>query len=175
MKILISRLPEQPVNWRSFLFREYDGRKIEILTVNDFRFAWRSQLQRLRNLTQDLRDMGISVAGTDSTKFITDKPIQKRSAVLTPEQQPPRKSNKAVPDLSCTGCGRTNHLVDTCQFGSSIFFNPIKVAYRDSAKFAEFRRIHPTATVVPSSKDSTGIVGKSTSGSSSTATSVPKS
>jgi hypothetical protein len=41
-KLLISRLPEQSVNWQAILFREFGTRKVIIETVSDFRFVWKA-------------------------------------------------------------------------------------------------------------------------------------
>jgi hypothetical protein len=53
-KLLISRLPEQPVNWQAILFREFKGEVPVITTIEDFRFILRAQLNRLRDLAQDM-------------------------------------------------------------------------------------------------------------------------
>jgi hypothetical protein len=38
-KLLISRLPEQPVNWQAILFRDFKGEVPVIITIEDFRFV----------------------------------------------------------------------------------------------------------------------------------------
>jgi hypothetical protein len=35
-KLLISRLPEQPLNWQAILFREFKGEVPVIITIEDF-------------------------------------------------------------------------------------------------------------------------------------------
>ena len=40
--LLISRLPEQPINWRAIPFRQFDGIKLTVCSVNDFRFPWKA-------------------------------------------------------------------------------------------------------------------------------------
>jgi hypothetical protein len=38
-KLLISRLPEQPLNWQAILFRDFKGEVPVIITIEDFRFV----------------------------------------------------------------------------------------------------------------------------------------
>ena len=45
-KLSISRLPEQPINWRAILFRDFNGQKFSIETVEDFRFVWKGIVVR---------------------------------------------------------------------------------------------------------------------------------
>ena len=49
-KILIDKLPAEPINWRSVLYCTLD-RMPRLITVDDFRFVWRAQLRKLREAT----------------------------------------------------------------------------------------------------------------------------
>ena len=61
-KLLISRLPDQPINWQSILFRDIGNRKVgSIETVSDFRFIWLAQL--------DCSSKASSKAGSSRSKF----------------------------------------------------------------------------------------------------------
>jgi hypothetical protein len=44
VQILISRLPELPVNWRAILQRLINGQEVHITAVKGFRFTWLTQL-----------------------------------------------------------------------------------------------------------------------------------
>ena len=149
-KLLISRLPEQPINWQAILFREFGTRKVIIETVSDFRFVWKAQLERLRNQAQDMRDIGWVLVGNENTKHIPDKPIRKRLYSSTSEQAQPVKVKKLDEKLLCTGCGRPNHNVETCRFKGTKFFNSTQTPYKLSTTYAFLRHIYPTATVAPS-------------------------
>jgi hypothetical protein len=45
-RLLISRLPEQPVNWQALIYRPFNGEVPVIITVDDFRFVLRAQIKR---------------------------------------------------------------------------------------------------------------------------------
>jgi hypothetical protein len=105
-KLLISRLPEQPINWQAILFREFGTRKVIIETVSDFRFVWKAQLERLRNQAQDMRDIGWVLVGNENTKHIPDKPIRKRLNSSASDPAQPVKVKKLDEKVLCTGCGR---------------------------------------------------------------------
>jgi hypothetical protein len=53
-KILIEKLPLEPVNYRGVLHRTLD-RPPRLITVNDFRFVWLAQLDRIRDQIEALR------------------------------------------------------------------------------------------------------------------------
>jgi hypothetical protein len=46
VQILISRLPELPINWRAILQRLINVQKVLITTVKGFRFTWLTQLAK---------------------------------------------------------------------------------------------------------------------------------
>jgi hypothetical protein len=48
VQILISRLPELPINWRALLQRLINGQEVHITTVKGFRFTWLTQLAKAR-------------------------------------------------------------------------------------------------------------------------------
>jgi hypothetical protein len=149
-QLLISRLPEQPINWQAILFREFGTRKEKIETVSDFRFVWKAQLERLRNQAQDMRDIGWVLVGNENTKHIPDKPIRKRLYSSASDQGQPVKVKKLDVKLLCTGCGRPNHNVETCRFKNTKFFNSTQTPDKLSTTYAFLHHIYPTATVAPS-------------------------
>jgi hypothetical protein len=53
-KILIEKLPVEPINYRSVLYRSLD-RPPRLITVNDFRFVWLAQLDRIRDQIEALK------------------------------------------------------------------------------------------------------------------------
>jgi hypothetical protein len=53
-KILIDKLPVEPVNFRSVLHRHID-RTPRLVTVNDFRFVWLAHLDRIRDQIEALQ------------------------------------------------------------------------------------------------------------------------
>jgi hypothetical protein len=48
VKILTSRLPELPINWRIILSQLRNGAEVNLATVNGFRVTWLAQLDRAR-------------------------------------------------------------------------------------------------------------------------------
>ena len=116
-KLLISRLPDQPINWQSILFRDIGNRKVgSIETVSDFRFIWLAQLDCLRNKAQDMRDIGWTLIGSGNTKQVLDKVIRKRHPSPSDDQPKSKKPATTVDTVTCTGCGRANHMLETCQW-----------------------------------------------------------
>ena len=150
-KLLISRLPDQPINWQSILFRDIGNRKVgSIDTVSDFRFIWLAQLECLRNKAQDMRDIGWTLIGSDNTKQVPDKVIRKRHPPPSDDQPRSKKPATTVDTVTCTGCGRANHMLETCHFKETKFFNTTDQPYHKSAVYKLLRQQYPTATVAPS-------------------------
>jgi hypothetical protein len=150
--LLISRLPEQPVYYRTMCFRPFNSVKPVIETVEDFRSVWKAQLESIRDQAQDVRDVGWILQGTDQTKHLVDKLIRKRSSATISDPPLTQKSSKLVDNPLCTGCGRSNHTVDSCHFKSSPYYNATDKAYTASASYVELRRAYPTMTLAPSAK-----------------------
>ena len=154
--LLISRLPEQPINWQAILFREFKGQVPVITTIEDFRFVLRAQLSRLRDLAQDMRDVGWTLTGSDQTRHLAEKPIRKRpvpnSSIPSSEQPLQKKSSKIIVEPTCTGCGRNNHVVQTCHFKDSPYYNSSSLAYTLSEAYLKLRRDFPTTSLAPSGK-----------------------
>ena len=48
VKILTSRLPEQPINWRAILSPKINGKDVNLKTINGFRLTWLAQLAKAR-------------------------------------------------------------------------------------------------------------------------------
>ena len=173
-KLLISRLPEQPVNWQAILFREFKGEVPIITTIEDFRFVLRAQLNRLRDLAQDMRDIGWTLIGSDHTRYLKEKPIRKRpvpnSSIPSGEQPLQKKSSKIILDPTCTGCGRNNHTVEFCHFKGSPYYNSSNELYSKSEAFVKLRRDFPTTILAPSVKflaeNAAKVAEKATSSSS---------
>jgi hypothetical protein len=174
-KLLISRLPEQPINWQAILFREFKGEVPNIITIEDFRFIFRAQLNRLRDLAQDMRDVGWTLTGSDQTRYLKEKPIRKHpvpnSSIPSDEQPVQKKSSNSTVDTLCTGCGRNNHTVESCHFKTSPYYNSSDVPYRTSQAFVKLRRDYPTNVLAPSGKyiaeNPLKVAEKATSSSSS--------
>jgi hypothetical protein len=169
-KLVISRLPEQPINWQAILFREFKGEVPVITTIDDFRFVLRAQLNRLRNLAQDMRDIDWTLIGSDQTRYLKEKLIRKRPdpnpSTTSSEQPLQKKSSKIIVDPTCTGCGRNNHTVDTLR----AHYNSSDELYIKSAAFENLRRDFSTTVLAPSAKflaeNASKLAEKTTSSSS---------
>jgi hypothetical protein len=77
VKILTSRLPELPINWRIILSRLINGAEVNITTVNGFRVTWLAQLDRARLAKEQAEEYGFDVNFTSNTRLNVDKPIPK--------------------------------------------------------------------------------------------------
>jgi hypothetical protein len=102
-------------------------------------------------------EYGYIVNYSEHTRQLVDKPIKKR--------QPIDESSTAK--VLCTGCGRDNHLVATCRFKSTEFFNSYPYAYKGSKAHALLIAKYPDATVIPFSELSKKTPHSSSSRSSS--------
>jgi hypothetical protein len=109
-------------------------------------------LKRIRDQAQDMRDVGWILQGTDQTKHLVDKPIRKRSSATISDPPVTQKSSKLVDNPLCTGCGRSNHTVDSCHFKTSPYYNATDKVYSASAAYVELSRTYPTMTLAPSAK-----------------------
>jgi hypothetical protein len=162
-KLLISRLPENPVNWRAVLFRPYNGHEISILTVEDFCVTWLAQLRKVRDSITDISQLGMRVNYEPPSKQLSFDSFKKRSHSEVDTPVIPFKAKKLVSnksespfkkiksDLLCTGCGRLGHIFQTCRFVKSLFFNNSDtIPYVGSAGHALLQDKHPGATSIPS-------------------------
>jgi hypothetical protein len=153
---LIARLPQHPVNWQAIIVRPFDGQVPVIETIEDFRYVLQAQLIRLRNLAQDMRDVGFHLVGSDHTKFQDERPIRKRSvpnsSTSLGDQPLQKKSTKPTVDPTCTGCGRNNHTVESCHFKGSPYYNASNELYSKSVAYTKLRRDFPTTVLAPSQK-----------------------
>ena len=96
-RLLFSRLPDQPINWQSILYRDIGNRKVlAIETVSDFHFIWLAQLECLRNKAQNMRDIGWTLIGSHNTKQVPDKVIRKRHN--PPSDDQPKSMKPATVD-----------------------------------------------------------------------------
>jgi Reverse transcriptase (RNA-dependent DNA polymerase) len=99
-----------------------------------------------------MRDVGYILQGTDHTKHFADKPIRKRPSPTHSEAPLQKKTAVSDTDTLCTGCGRNNHIVSTCHFKTSPYYNATDKAYTASAAYVELRRDYPTTSLAPSAK-----------------------
>jgi hypothetical protein len=122
VQILISRLPEVPINWRAILQRLIDGPHY---TVKVFRFTWLTQLAEARQVKEMAEEYGYTVNYSEHTRQLADKLIKKKQSV----DESSRTTTTSTAKVLCSGCGRDNHLVATCRFKSTGFFNSYPFAY----------------------------------------------
>ena len=162
-QILISRLPELPINWRAILQRLINGQEVHITTVKSFRFTWLTQLAKARQIKEMAEEYGYIVNYSEHTRQLADKPIRKKQSV----DESSRTTTTSTAKVLCSGCGRDNHLVATCRFKSTEFFNSYPYAYKGSKAHAMLIAKYPDATVIPFSELSKEIPRSSASGSSS--------
>ena len=96
------------------------------------------------------------------TRLNVDKPIPKKAAV----SEKPSTSSKSASGLVCSGCGNSNHMVDTCRFRSSEFFNSYPYAYKGSNAHKKLLATYPDVSAIPFSLLPKGKSTSSSSGSS---------
>ena len=145
VKILTSRLPEQPINWRAILSRKINGKDVNLKTVNGFRLTWLAQLAKARRVREHAMEFGYEVNYTANTRYMKDPPIKKKLPYYRIES-PMIQDVKKTP---CTGCGRDNHSVTKCRFKKSPFFNHSPVAFKNSEAYKTLLEKHPKASVIP--------------------------
>jgi transposase InsO family protein len=145
VKILTSRLPEQPINWRAILSRKINGKDVNLKTVNGFRLTWLAQLAKARSVREHAMEFGYEVNYTAHTRYMKDPPIKKK----LPYYQFKTPTNIDVQKTSCTGCGRDYHSVAKCRFKKSEFFNHSPVTFIGSEAHKALLAKHPNAKVIP--------------------------
>ena len=138
------------------IYRDFNEEIPVIITVEDFRFILRPQINRLRDFDQDMRDVGWTLIGSDQTRHLKEKPIRKHpvpnSSMPSSEQPLQKKSSKSIVDPTCIGCGRNNHTVESCHFKGSPYYNSSDQLYSKSEAFVKLRRDFPTNVLAPSAK-----------------------
>ena len=149
VKILTSRLPEQPINWRAILSRKINGKDVNLKTINGFRLTWLAQLAKARSVREHAMEFGYEVNYTANTRYMKDPPIRKKLAYN--QTKSPTSTN--AEKISCTGCGRDYHSVTKCRFKQSQFFNHLPVAFKDSEAHKALLAKHPNASVIPFSEN----------------------
>jgi hypothetical protein len=81
-----------------------------------------------------------------------------------------KKLSEIIVDPTCTGCGRNNHTVESCNFKGSPYYNSSDELYSKSAAFVKLRRDFPTTVLAPSAKflaeNAAKVAEKATSSSS---------
>jgi Reverse transcriptase (RNA-dependent DNA polymerase) len=144
-KILIDKLPVDPVNWRLVLKQRILGETPRLITVDDFRFVWLKQLSLIRERVEANKLLDIHPSYGPYSRNMPPQsvanPQSKKRKVE--ETQPPQKSK-------CTGCGRGGHIVDTCRFTASPFYNSTNTPYLESKSGREMLKKHPHARWIPS-------------------------
>ena len=148
VKILTSRLPEQPINWRAILSRKINGKDVNLQTVNGFRLTWLAQLAKARSVREHAMEFGYEVNYTASTRYMKDPPIKKKSTY----EEIKRPTATSIAKTSCTGCGRDYHSVVNCRFKKSPFFNPLAVTFKGSEAHKALLLKYPNASVIPFSE-----------------------
>jgi hypothetical protein len=117
VQILISRLPELPINWRAILERLINGQEVHIITVKGFWFTWLTPLAKARQIQEMAEEYGYIVHYSEHTRQLADKPIKKKQSA----DESSRTTTTSTAKVLCAGCGRDNHLVATCRFKSTEF------------------------------------------------------
>ena len=147
-KILIDKLPAEPINWRSVLYRTLD-RTPRLITVDDFRFLWHAQLRKLREAVDSLRFVDVHPTYGDHSRQIKNSnrpPQEPRIKKRQREDEKPEQSDRP----HCTGCGRLGHLIATCRLSSSPYFSVEKVKlFLQSEGGKDLLKIDPKAMCIP--------------------------
>ena len=73
-KILIEKLPVEPINWRAVLHRSLDITTPRLITIEDFRFLWLAQLAKLRESIDALKFIGVFPLYGDNSRQIKAPP-----------------------------------------------------------------------------------------------------
>jgi hypothetical protein len=139
-KILIEKLPLEPVNFRGVLHRPLD-RTPRLITVNDFRFVWLAQLDRIRDQIEALKLLDIHPSyGEYSHQYkVVRHPPQETKI----KKRPRDNEDKGIPPLLCTGCGRKGHAVATCFFRASPYYNETATPFLKSAGGKKLLAVNP--------------------------------
>jgi hypothetical protein len=107
-KILVDKLPVEPVNFRSVL-HHYLDRTPRLITVDDFRFVWLAQLDRIRDQIEALKLLDVHPQFGEYSRQIK---VPRRSSQERKIKKSPRENEETgIPPLLCTGCGRRGHAV----------------------------------------------------------------
>jgi hypothetical protein len=137
-KILIGKLPVDPVNKRLVLKQCIQRETPRLITVDDYRFVWLKQLSLIRERVKANELLHIHPSYGQYYRNIppqsVSNPQPKKSKIE--QTQPPQKSK-------CTGCGRGGHMVDTCRFTASPFYNSTTTKYLESKSGREMLKKHP--------------------------------
>jgi hypothetical protein len=163
VQILISRLPELPVNWRAILQRLINGQEVHITTVKGSRLTWLTELAKARHVKEMAEEYGYTVNYSEHTRQLADKPIKKKQSA----DESSRTTTTSTAKVLCSGCGHDNHLAATCRFKSTEFFNSYPYAYKGSKAHKLLLAKYPDATVIPFTELSKDNPRSSASGSSS--------
>jgi hypothetical protein len=91
VQILISRLPELPIN----------GHEVHITTVKGFRFTWLTQLAKARQIKEMAEEYGYIVSDSEHTRLLADKPIKKKQSA----DESSRTTTTSTAKVLCSGCG----------------------------------------------------------------------
>jgi hypothetical protein len=108
VQILISRLPELPINWRAILQRLINGHEVHITTVKGFRFTWLTQFAKARQIKEMAEEYGYIVSDSEHTRQLADKPIKKKQ----PADESSRTTTTSTAKVLCSGCGHVPIQID---------------------------------------------------------------
>ena len=168
--ILMKRLPQDgQVNWRTrFLGNQHFTEPV--LTVDDWRTRLLLFLEKIRTLATELRsyDIQLTYGSHSSVKRKTPTfPAITPSAVTQPKgQKRPVSTVILDPNIICTGCGRPNHMVSSCQFTKSQYYNTTVLPYLSSPIARSLLDRFPGATFIPGKRE-LALQGRSSSSASS--------
>ena len=150
IKLLTKKLPtDGVVNWRGkfnqscLLFDSVDS-------VDTWRSAFLAMLESCRAIIREAESIGTvctltenSVLKPKNTKPAANDTMSKRAAKRH------RDDSSTVAVASCTGCGRNNHRVETCNFTKSQFFNKSPSLYTASEVYKKLAVAYPTMKYNP--------------------------
>ena len=176
IKLLTKKLPtDGVVNWRG-KFHQSCQLFDRVETVSTWRSAFLAMLESARALIRETESYGMLCTHTENSALKAKStaktaandtlPVSKRAAK--------RARTESDPHTGCTGCGRSNHQVDACNFDKSQFFNKTTAAYRGSDAYKKLIVSYPTMNFIPGAKEIEAIaLAKTTSTTSSAGSSAP--
>jgi hypothetical protein len=102
-----------------------------LITVDDFRFVWLAQLDRVRDPIEALKVLDVHPQFGEYSRQIK---VPRRSSEETKIKNRPRDNEETgIPSILCTGCGRKGHAVKICFFCASPYFNETSTPFLKSA------------------------------------------
>ena len=152
IKLLTKKLPtEGAVNWRAKMHQActyFD--KVE--TVSTWRSAFLAMLESARSLIKETESYGIACTFTENSMLkAKNSAKQATSDSFTSKRAAKRQRDESSGDAAtgCTGCGRSNHQVGSCNFSKSQFFNKTTAPYKTSEAYTKLISSYPTMRYIP--------------------------